>query len=240
MACCLPTFCPPLCSVSCCSCFSKPRAGQWRFIYFACFSCAVVLSWVLRDYYAPHMQFFPAIRQCATEACMGKQAVLRVRRAPARGSGAFALRRLTHTPAQRSLGTCLFFSVMCCATLGVRRPASCRGVLHTRCFALMLPAWAGLVALSFLPSNAAVNSYFEVARAGGAIFLLLQLVIIMDLVYGTNEKWLERDDTLSRVKLIAGAFLFNAGTVTGACNAHTGRWAARAASERAHAQPDAV
>jgi hypothetical protein len=104
---------------------------------------------------------------------------------------------------------------MCVATVGVRRPASCRGVLHTRCFALMLPAWAGLVALSFLPSNADINSYFEVARAGGAAFLLLQLVIIMDLVYSTNERWLEQDDTLSRVKLIAGAFLFNAGTVAG-------------------------
>ena len=104
---------------------------------------------------------------------------------------------------------------MCVATLGVRRPASCRGVLHTRCFALMLPAWAGLVALSFLPSNGDINSYFEVARAGGAAFLLLQLVIIMDLVYTTNERWLEQDDTLSRVKLIAGAFLFNAGTVAG-------------------------
>ena len=119
---------------------------------------------------------------------------------------------------------------MCCATLGVRRPASCRGVLHTRCFALMLPAWAGLVALSFLPSNAAVNSYFEVARAGGAVFLLLQLIIIMDLVYSTNEKWLERDDTPSRAKLIAGAFLFNAGTVAGAC--HAEREAAHEAAVR--------
>ena len=105
---------------------------------------------------------------------------------------------------------------MCVATLGVRHPASVRGLLHTRCFALMLPAWAGLVALSFLPSNDAVNSYFEVARAGGAVFLLLQLIIIMDLVYGTNERWLEQDDTPSRAKLIAGAFLFNAGTLAGA------------------------
>jgi hypothetical protein len=82
MACCLPTFCPPLCSVSCCSCYSRPRAGQWRYVYFSCFSLCVVLSWVLRDYWASRMQFFPAIRQCETEACMGKQAVLRVRCAP--------------------------------------------------------------------------------------------------------------------------------------------------------------
>ena len=80
MVCCLPTFCPPLCSISCCACYSRPRAGQWRYVYFVCFAFCVVLSWVLRDYYAVHMTFFLAIRVCATEACMGKQAVLRVRR----------------------------------------------------------------------------------------------------------------------------------------------------------------
>jgi hypothetical protein len=115
-----------------------------------------------------------------------------------------------------SLGTCLFFALMCVATLGVRRPASARGVLHTRCFALMLPAWAGLVALSFLPSNGVLESYFQAARAGGALFLLLQLVVILDFVYGTNEACLEADDGCSRAKLVGGALATNAATIAGA------------------------
>ena len=106
---------------------------------------------------------------------------------------------------------------MCAATLGVHRPASTRGLLHTRCLWLMLPAWAGLVALSFLPANGVLESYFQAARAGGALFLLLQLVIILDVVYGTNEACLEADDTPSRAKLIGGALVFNAGTIVGAC-----------------------
>ena len=104
--------------------------------------------------------------------------------------------------------------------LGVRHPDSRRGRLHTRCFALMLPAWAGLVVLCFLPDNAVMNTYFQAARAGGAAFLLLQLIILLDVVYETNEKWLEQDDGPSRAKLVAGASITNAGTIAGACMRH--------------------
>jgi hypothetical protein len=129
----------------------------------------------------------------------------------------------------RSLGTCLFFSLLCCATLGVRRPASARGALHTRSFGILLPLWAGLVALSFLPSNAALTAYFQAARAGGALFLLLQLVILLDIVYGSNERWLAADDGCSRAKLVTGALAANAGTVAGESRARGARWCRRCA-----------
>ncbi len=103
------------------------------------------------------------------------------------------------------------------ATLGVQAPASWRGRLHTRGFLLKVPAWAGLVALCFLPDNAILEQYFQAARAGGALFLLLQLVIILDFVVSTNEECLEKDDGASRAKLILGALVCNAGALAGAC-----------------------
>ena len=109
---------------------------------------------------------------------------------------------------------------MCALTLGVRSPRSCRGLLHTRSLALALPAWAGLVLLSFLPHNETLNAYFQVARAGGAAFLLLQLIILLDWVYGTNEACLAADDVPARAKLIGGAILGNAGTIAGAARRH--------------------
>ena len=58
----------------------------------------MVLSWLLRDFYAPRLRWFTctfclkgsgtfltpaaALRACVTDACLGKQAVLRVRRDP--------------------------------------------------------------------------------------------------------------------------------------------------------------
>jgi hypothetical protein len=70
MACCLPSLCPPLCSVSCCECcVCRPRAGRWKYVYFGVFGLSVVLSWVLRDYYAPRMQFFPGALGTRVGSC---------------------------------------------------------------------------------------------------------------------------------------------------------------------------
>lgn len=255
VCCCLPTCCPTLCSVQCGCCPQRACVWKWQWIYFTVFSLSVLLSWVLRDYYASRMDFFPgapgccvagpcprgrllawrsaacvcvcvlglttvptypaALHSCATEACFGKQAVLRVRCAPVRFCGAH-VRALTRRACCASLGTCLFFALLCAATLGVRRPASWRGHLHTRLFLLKVPFWAGLVALAFLPSNAVLETYFQAARAGGALFLLLQLVIILDCVVTSNETWLDLDDSCSRAKLVLGASVCNAGALVGA------------------------
>ena len=113
---------------------------------------------------------------------------------------------------------------MCALTLGVRDPGSRRGLLQRRGWALKLLCWAGLVALCFLPSNTVVEHYFQAARAGGAMFLLLQLIIILDAVVTFNEDCLERDDPCSRAKLIAGASACNAGAIAGVACMYVYLW----------------
>lgn len=115
----------------------------------------------------------------------------------------------------RSLGTCLFFSVCTLLTLGVTRSDSPRARAHLRFFFWKVPLWAGLVVLSFLPSNAVMDQYFQACRAGGACFLLLQLVFILDYVVAMNERCLEADDGPARATLIGGALVTNAGTIAG-------------------------
>jgi len=103
-------------------------------------------------------------------------------------------------------------------TLGVRRPSSRRGRLHTRwlgSLSLAFPCWLALVFAAFYPSNAVLAAYFEASRAGGALFLLLQLVALLDWVYATNERCLETDDAASRATLVAGALASNAATIAG-------------------------
>jgi len=79
-----------------------------------------------------------------------------------------------------------------------------------------------------------MEQYFQAARAGGALFLLLQLVIILDFVLTTNEACRARtrdgptfrhrslctpavvkDDAFSRTKLVVGAVVCNGGAIVG-------------------------
>ena len=114
-----------------------------------------------------------------------------------------------------SLASFLFFATLCVLTLGVRVPASRRGWLHTKGGLVKPLLWAGLVVLCMLPHNSVFLQYFEAARAGGALFLLLQLVIILDLVLTHNEHYLSLDDAASRAKLVLGALVCNAAAVAG-------------------------
>ena len=46
------------------------------------------------------------------------------------------------------------------------------------------------IVLAFLLPPSAASGYFEVARVGAAVFLLIQLVILLGSVYEINDRWL--------------------------------------------------
>ena len=123
-----------------------------------------------------------------------------------------------------SLGTVLFFSLLCAWTLGLRVPASWRGRVHTHGGPLKLVLCAGLIALCFLLHNSTLERFFQFARAGGAVFLLFQLVVILDAVMSQNEAALLRDDALSRAKLIVGALVTHCGTIAGVACMYVYLW----------------
>lgn len=111
-------------------------------------------------------------------------------------------------------------------SVGVTDPSSPRGALHLRFFFWKVPAWAGLVVLAFLPSNAVLGQYFQACRAGGAAFLLLQLVFILDYVVSLNERALAAFDAepWARVVLVGGSLAANCGAVAGVACLYVYLW----------------
>lgn len=75
-----------------------------------------------------------------------------------------------------------------------------------------------MVGFLFISSGSG-RTYFEASRAGAAVFLLLQLVAILDAVYSANERWLERAEAGEagyKLRLAALAIVTNGGTIAGA------------------------
>jgi hypothetical protein len=63
--------------------------------------------------------------------------------------------------------------------------------VHRGAWWVKLPFWGACIVLAFLLPPSFASVYFEVARIGGGVFLLIQLVILLGSVYemvGTYPK----------------------------------------------------
>jgi hypothetical protein len=173
-----PRAAPPMCGCAggctggcaaraCCG--VPPKWAAWGF--FLGFLAVTVVSWVLRDYGGAALDFGGAAG-CSTGAppTCGDLAVLRL-----------------------ALGSVLFFSIMLLGTLGVTTPTNPRAALHTGLWPLKYLVWAALCASCFAMPDSAIYGFQQAARVFSAIFILLQLVILLDLFYQANEFLLERE-----------------------------------------------
>lgn len=92
----------------------------------------------------------------------------------------------------------LFFGCMSLALLGVRTKGDKRGIyLHQGNWAAKLAAWVLFSALPFLFPNGLVAAYGWAARFGSGLFLIIQMLILVDFTAAWNEAWVaagEDDD----------------------------------------------
>lgn len=180
--------------MACCLC-----CGPWcgvpvklaAWIYFALFLIVTVVSWVLRDYGGDALDFGPADGCNESEVC-----------------GAFAVLRL-------SFGTAIFFVIMGLLTLGVDSEESPRISFHSGCWPAKVLIWGGIVGSTFAMPNGVFEVWQQMARVFAAIFILFQLIILLEFIYSINEYLLERDDWISRTALIFLSFLLIVGSIVG-------------------------
>lgn len=158
--------CSPICKV--------PTAfAQW--CYFLGFIACTVAAWALRDYGSNVLDFSP-VNDCLADTsppdygCMGQQAVQRI-----------------------AFGTFLFFALHLFLLLGVTSTRSPRLALHTGFWPFKLLLWGGLIASTFWMPNSALNGFGQAARVFSGLFIILQLVIILDFIYSVNEWLVERE-----------------------------------------------
>ena len=84
----------------------------------------------------------------------------------------------------------VFFLVLALALLGVRARGDRRAqLLMSGSPAVKLGLWLLFNALPFFLPNSAVFAYGYLARTGSALFLVIQLFLLLDFVLTMNEKW---------------------------------------------------
>lgn len=175
----LVTWLPCLASLTCCaaqgacavccslaSCFGcRYNAFLAKMTYVAVFFASACLAIFFRYWGQQTLGEVVALASaaapgfCAAEQCWGLQAAYRI-----------------------SFAVAVFF-----AFLGLL--AAAVPVTHLGGWLVKLLLWAALVGVSFLPASDAMLQYAAVARGFSVLFLLVQVLIIIDLAYNAHE-WL--------------------------------------------------
>jgi hypothetical protein len=100
----------------------------------------------------------------------------------------------------------LYFLTLALVLLGVRYRSDKRAtLLMSGSPAVKLGFWVLFNALPFFLPNNVVLSYGYVARVGSALFLIVQLILLLDFVLTMNEKWVaaaEEDERHYKAMLV--------------------------------------
>ncbi|EPS58143.1 hypothetical protein M569_16673, partial [Genlisea aurea] len=147
----------------------KRESLRARYVYGSIFFIANVIAWLFRDYGHKILPVFPYSKACGSEGqeCYDTMGVLRL-----------------------SFGCFIFFSIMFLTTCFTRNLRDRRSGWHSGC-------WSGkffLLLLSFtvpffVPSFY-VLLYGEVARVGAGVFLILQLISVIEFITWWNNYWM--------------------------------------------------
>eukprot|EP00899_Mesostigma_viride_P008524 jgi/Mesvir1/17673/Mv01372-RA.1 len=167
------TFCAA-CACQTCQCVSGAIARQSaRAAYCGLFLASIVLSWIMRDFAQPLLEKIPWINHPGSHESKewyGEQAVLRI-----------------------SFGNFLFFLSLSLLLVGVHRKSDGRHVIQNGAWPIKFFAWGCFCALPFLVPDAIISKYGTLAAFGGGLFLLVQMLILLDFVYEWNAAWVARD-----------------------------------------------
>lgn len=159
-----------------CSCLLTGMANtSARVAYCTLFFLSMILSWVLRDFAKPMMEKIPWIvrgyvsSELNSDVWYGEQAVYRI-----------------------SLGNFIFFFGLCLGLIGVTDRSDPRDKLHHGSWHLKFLAWLVLNGLPFLFPNPVIIAYAWVARIGSGLFLVVQMVILLDFAAAWNDSWVSK------------------------------------------------
>jgi len=167
-----------------------------RLAYCLLFVLSMLLAWVLRDFAQPIMEKIPWIVRHDfpedSDAWYGKQAVFRV-----------------------SLGNFLFFSCLSMALVGVKYKSDRRGTfLQHGGWMIKIVLWLAFNALPFFLPNQVINSYAWIARPGAGLFLIVQMLILLDFSHTLNDSLVGAEEERYLYLLLAatvGCFLGSLG-----------------------------
>ncbi|XP_057486231.1 uncharacterized protein LOC130772432 isoform X1 [Actinidia eriantha] len=167
-ACCASLTCGLCTSVA--SGISKRSA---RVAYCGIFGISLIASWVLREVASPLLEKFPWINTTETHSKEWYQmeAVLRV-----------------------SMGNFLFFGILALVMIGVKDQNDRRDAWHHGGWTVKFVIWLLLTILMFFMPNVVISIYGTLSTFGAGLFLLVQVIILLDATHSWNDSWVVKDE----------------------------------------------
>ncbi|OIT35047.1 uncharacterized protein LOC107761085 [Nicotiana tabacum] len=170
---CLASCCASLTCGLCTSVASGVTRSSARLAYCALFGVSLIVSWVLREVASPLLKNFSWINTSDnySKEWFQAQAVLRV-----------------------SLGNFLFFGLLALIMIGVKDQNDKRDSWHHGGWVAKLVIWVLLVALMFFLPNGVITVYSFISKFGAGLFLLIQVIILLDATHSWNDSWVAKDE----------------------------------------------
>ncbi|KAG6781558.1 hypothetical protein POTOM_014469 [Populus tomentosa] len=207
---CLASCCATCACHACTTVVSGISRRSARIAYCGLFALSLIVSWILREVAAPLMEKLPWINhfhKTPDREWFETDAVLRV-----------------------SLGNFMFFTILATMMVGVKNQKDPRDSLHHGGWMAKVVCWCILVILMFFLPNEIVSFYdcYElligllcnliflfaesISKFGSGLFLLVQVVLLLDFVHGWNDKWVGYDEKFWYVALFVVSLVCYVGT----------------------------
>ncbi|KAJ9154382.1 hypothetical protein P3X46_027724 [Hevea brasiliensis] len=178
---CFASCCATMTCGLCTSVASGISKKSARLAYCGLFGLSLIVSWILREVAAPLLEKLPWIKSSDTHSkeWYQIQAVLRV-----------------------SLGCFLFFAIFALIMIGVKDQNDRRDSWHHGGWIAKMVIWLLLVVLMFFMPNVIISIYGTVSKFGAGLFLLVQVIILLDFTHSWNDAWVEKDEQKWYVALL--------------------------------------
>ncbi|KAI5650604.1 hypothetical protein M9H77_36609 [Catharanthus roseus] len=183
---CLASCCVSLTCGLCTSVASGISKKSARLGYCGLFGFSLIISWILREVAAPLLQKLPWINTSHDEPkeWYQVQAVLRV-----------------------SLGNFLFFGILALIMIGIKDQNDRRDSWHHGGWIAKLVIWALLIVLMFFLPNVIITIYGFLSKFGAGLFLLAQVIILLDATHAWNDAWVAKDEQKWYIALLVISIL---------------------------------
>ncbi|EXC14084.1 putative serine incorporator [Morus notabilis] len=188
---CLASCCAACACDACRTVVSGISRRSARIAYCGLFALSLIVSWILREVAAPLMEKLPWINNfhhTPSREWFETDAVLRV-----------------------SLGNFLFFTILAILMVGVKNQRDPRDGLHHGGWMMKIICWCLLVIFMFFLPNEIINFYETSSKFGSGLFLLVQVVLLLDFVHRWNDTWVGYDEQFWYIALfVVSLFCYGA------------------------------
>ncbi|CAL4925923.1 unnamed protein product [Urochloa decumbens] len=179
---CLASACAGCACNLCTSAASAVTRRSARLAYCGLFAASLILSFLLRQFAAPllhHIPWINAFEHTPPDEWFQMNAVLRV-----------------------SLGNFLFFAIFAIMMIGIKDQNDRRDAWHHGGWIAKIAVWAVLIVLMFCVPNIVITIYEVLSKFGSGLFLLVQVVMLLDFTNNWNDSWVEKDEQKWEIALL--------------------------------------